>query len=163
MRVMGKSLVFQDDAAAQRFWDKVDVTGDCWVWLGAESGIGYGAFWVNGKVSRAHRISYTNLVGTIPEGMDIDHVCFNRRCVRPEHLQPVTRKQNQENRQGAQPNSRTGVRGVSWHKASGKWRVQVHHDGTNHHGGLFDSLAEAEAEAIRIRNRLHTNNLQDQK
>ena len=160
---MGKSLAFKDDAAAQRFWNKVDVSGDCWVWLGGESGKGYGSFWINGRLSRAHRVSYTNLVGPIPDGLDIDHICYNRRCVRPEHLQPVTRKQNLENRKGAQPNSRTGIRGVSWHKKSGKWCVQVHHDGVNHHGGLFDSLDEANAEAIRIRNELYTNNLQDQK
>lgn len=66
----------------------------CWLWEGALNPSGYGAVNgqpVNGKINtQAHRHSYEVFVGTIPEGMELDHLCKNRRCVNPDHLEPVT-------------------------------------------------------------------------
>lgn len=55
---------------------------------------GYGQFWDGTKTVRAHRFSYELARGKIPEGLDLDHLCRNRACVRPDHLEPVTDKEN---------------------------------------------------------------------
>lgn len=66
----------------------------CWEWTGALHKAGYGELFVEGKRQRAHRLVYEALVGPIPAGMHLDHLCRNRRCVRPDHLEPVTPKEN---------------------------------------------------------------------
>lgn len=77
-----------------RFWEKVDASGDCWEWTGAKTGGGYGNFH-DGKINVvAHRYAYARLVGPIPEGMVLDHLCRNHACVNPDHLRVVTRREN---------------------------------------------------------------------
>lgn len=78
----------------RRFWSKVVKTEDCWEWTGAKTGAGYGHVLLNYKNVYAHRLSYELLVGPIPEGLVIDHVCRNRGCINPEHLEPVTPREN---------------------------------------------------------------------
>jgi hypothetical protein len=85
----------------ERFWAKVDKTETCWLWTGAiTKRTGYGAFGMQlGSVNRwhnvlPHRFAYELLIGPIPEGLVIDHLCFVRRCVRPDHLEPVTATEN---------------------------------------------------------------------
>lgn len=68
--------------------------GDCWLWLSAFTKSGYGTIWWNGKSRRAHRVIYELLVGPISEGMQLDHLCRNRSCVNPSHLEPVTNLEN---------------------------------------------------------------------
>jgi len=77
-----------------RFWSKVEVTGFCWNWVGGKYVAGYGRFTANGAGFRAHRVSYVALVGPIPEGLVIDHLCRNVACVNPDHLEPVTVRVN---------------------------------------------------------------------
>ena len=73
-----------------RFMAKVVILDDgCWEWTGARYRNGYGAFKGPEKVTCAHRIGYELLVGPIPSGLEIDHLCRNRACVNPEHLDPV--------------------------------------------------------------------------
>lgn len=81
----------------QRFWSKVDNCSRdaCWEWTGGINGNGYGQINVAGRVIGAHRIAYELLVGPIPEGLELDHLCRNRTCVNPAHLEPVTRRENQ--------------------------------------------------------------------
>ena len=65
--------------------------GPCWVWLrSVNSGAGYAQFQFNGQQHRAHRVSYTWMRDPIPDGMVLDHLCRNRICVNPDHLEPVT-------------------------------------------------------------------------
>lgn len=76
------------DSAAARFWDKVDKSGDCWLWLGAIRGdTGYGEFWLNRRSFQAHRVSYqlTHNV-QLESNQLVLHRCNNRRCVNPNHL-----------------------------------------------------------------------------
>lgn len=70
----------------------------CWIWQGTKSSNGYGLMGVkieNGWQTRhAHRISYENLIGPVPTGLDLDHLCRRRICINPNHLEPVTRSEN---------------------------------------------------------------------
>lgn len=86
------SFIRGDDSA--RFWSKVDKGDDCWVWTGWTDRDGYGALDVGGKFTRAHRFAYEELVGPIPEGLTIDHLCRVKHCVNPAHLEPVTAEEN---------------------------------------------------------------------
>lgn len=79
-----------------RFWSKVSVTGisRCWFWKASLRRAGDGQFKYNGKMIAAHRLSYELLVGVIPKGLELDHLCRNRSCVNPYHLEPVTHLEN---------------------------------------------------------------------
>jgi len=80
-----------------RFWAKVDKNGPngCWVWTAMKTAAGYGEFWPSGpRMMYAHRLAYELLVGKIPEGLQIDHLCRNPSCCNPEHLEPVTQAEN---------------------------------------------------------------------
>ena len=77
-----------------RFWDKVAVMPDgCWDWTAYRNRDGYGQFAGEGN-SLAHRVSYAGLVAPIPNGLQIDHLCRNRSCVNPSHLEVVTLQEN---------------------------------------------------------------------
>ncbi len=75
--------------AEQRFWSKVARRGDCWEWVAGKNDDGYGSFWSGERTVRAHRWAYEHMVGPIPAGLALDHLCRNRACVNPEHLDPV--------------------------------------------------------------------------
>lgn len=81
---------------AERFWGKVCKHGPdgCWVWLGAKDPNGYGVFNVVPYLDRAHRIAYELTQGDIPEGLTIDHLCFNKSCCNPAHLEAVSHQTN---------------------------------------------------------------------
>ena len=77
---------------SDRFWSKVDKTDSCWLWTACKNRKGYGHFSVGGRSGRphlAHRMSYEFLIGPIPQGLTIDHLCKNKACVNPEHLEAV--------------------------------------------------------------------------
>lgn len=76
------------------FWSKVVPTGFCWEWHGSINLEGYGAIKQNTVRKVVHRVAYEYLVGKIPEGLVLDHLCRNRRCVNPDHLEPITTKEN---------------------------------------------------------------------
>jgi hypothetical protein len=80
----------------KRFWSKVEKTDLCWIWRGQRNHYGYGAFSFGGTRRKvgAHRFAYELLVGPIPEGLTIDHLCRNRACVNPDHLEPVSMYEN---------------------------------------------------------------------
>lgn len=141
------------------FWEKVDKTSECWEWTGAKNEKGYGRFTFGyqdkKRTVRAHRAVYTALVGEIPKGKYLDHTCYNPACVNPEHLRPVTNKQNLENRSGAY--SATGVRNV-YLNVRGKPYVQVKHHGKLHRRYGFDSVEEAAEAARQLRLQLFTHN-----
>lgn len=134
----------------QRFWSKVDKSGDCWIWKAAAR-TGYGMFSVGGRAGgnvSAHRFAY-ELSSPIPEGMEIDHICRNRLCVKLSHLRLATRKENAENR-AAHRNSKSGIRGVTYRPERNKWRATVMHNGVQHFAGNHDTVEEA-SEAVRLK------------
>lgn len=83
-----------------RFWAKVDKNGPlwdgnrCWLWTAAQDGRGYGHLRLEGRTRKAHRLAYEWLVGPIPSGLEIDHLCQRPLCVNPQHLELVPHSQN---------------------------------------------------------------------
>jgi HNH endonuclease len=85
-----------DDRLPWRFWKSVypcPMSG-CWLWGGVTNAAGYGQFSVENKHRYAHRVSRSTLVGPIPDGFYIDHLCRTPHCVNPAHLEPVTPREN---------------------------------------------------------------------
>ena len=89
--------------ASERFWSRVTESPDgCWIWSGPLDRDGYGAFAPNkGGRTSAHQWSYAEMVGDVPEGLELDHLCRVRACVNPYHLDPVTTQVNNERRAAA--------------------------------------------------------------
>lgn len=130
---------------------------DCWLWQGARGGVQkHAQLWHNGKVRYAHRLTYEMYVGPIPDGMVLDHVCGVSDCVNPEHLRPITQKQNGEHRTKPNKNSTTGYRGVTFQKASGLFVVQVKHNRQHHYGGYYKTAEAAGQAAEKLRAELFT-------
>lgn len=145
----------------ERFWAKVDKSGECWLWTAGTYGDGYGCFRWNAKYAEpAHRVAFKLSGGTIPDGHHVDHLCFNRLCVKPAHLRTATAKQNNENRNGANANNKTsGIRGVSWFQNA--WHAQLSHNKKHFCLGRYKTPEEAEAVVLAKRNELFTHNYQD--
>lgn len=126
----------------ERFWIKVDKSGECWEWVAAKNPRGYGIFRYQGSSRMAHRVSYELTTGPVPDGFELDHICWNRACVRPHHSRLVSHSANTQNRSGARRGSTSGIRGVFRH-SSGRWQAQAGSNGKNIYLGLFDSPDEA--------------------
>jgi hypothetical protein len=79
-----------------RLWDKIspEPMSGCWFWLGHLGRLGYGQMKVCNQMWKAHRLVYTLFRGTIPVGAELDHLCRQRDCVNPDHLEPVTHREN---------------------------------------------------------------------
>ena len=86
------------DSDIERTMSYISKSNDCWVWLGKPASTGYGQIGFGKRSERktrnAHRVVYELLVGDIPEGKQLDHLCRNRMCVNPAHLEPVTQREN---------------------------------------------------------------------
>ena len=82
-------------SAEERFWSKVDTSGDCWIWTGSVAGNGYGDFGASpSRHVSAHRFSYEQAYGEIPHGVVIRHQCDTPLCVKPTHLLPGSHSDN---------------------------------------------------------------------
>ncbi len=85
-----------DLGVVRRFLSKIAATtqNDCWRWTACLTRKGYGRFHINGATRWAHRVAYAIFVGDIPDGMTVDHLCFNPACCRPDHLRLVSPYEN---------------------------------------------------------------------
>lgn len=103
-RASARRLTWLQVAMLARLMVRVELDGECWVWLGSTINSGYGNAGDGrgrGKHSLVHRLVYELLAGPIPVGHELDHLCERPLCVRPDHLEPVTRLEH---------NRRTGSR-----------------------------------------------------
>jgi len=92
-RALAQSL-WQKKDLNERFWQKVDKTGSCWIWTGAKLKTGYGSIRINNRSKRAHRVAYELSIGSIPEDGLILHSCDTKLCVNPDHLRVGTKSEN---------------------------------------------------------------------
>ena len=77
-----------------RILRQVRTSDKCWEWIGTKKTTGYGRVKVHNQTLQAHRVMYEWLVGPIPVGLQLDHLCRNVGCVNPDHLEPVTGREN---------------------------------------------------------------------
>ena len=114
--------------------------GDCLVWTATKDPKGYGRMWLDGKLVGAHRYAWERANGPIPEGMQVDHTCYNRACANLDHLRLATNQENRSNLSGA-VGGRTLPRGV--HKQGRSYIAKVVKSGVPHYLGSFSTAHEA--------------------
>lgn len=125
--------------------------GDCLVWTRSKFASGYGLIWVNNRNTPTHRYAWELVNGPIPEGMELDHICWNRACLRIEHLRLATLSQNSANRMHGVQNQ-SGHRNVF--KNGNKWKVVINYQGEKRYFGTFETIAGAALVARRARREL---------
>ena len=107
----------------ERFWSKVDKQQTCWVWVAGKSNAGYGYISESRnsirKTFRAHCLAYEWLIGPIPKGLVLDHLCRNRACVNPAHLEAVSNKVNILRGCGLAANNATKTHCLKGHPLTG--------------------------------------------
>lgn len=139
--------------AAESFAARTERRGDCLVWTGTTAAHGYGHIYGDGQRVSAHRYAWERANGPIPDGMAIDHTCWNRACVNVEHLRLATWAENVRSRSGAQPGRKYKLpRGVS-PNGSG-YIARVKRLGVTHRLGTYATPEEAAAVASKARTEL---------
>jgi hypothetical protein len=109
--VRGKSLALSIEA----LWENVspEPNSGCWLWCGKITTNGYGRLRRGGRDTPAHRVAYELIHGSVPVGLELDHLCRVRCCINPAHLEPVNRAENTR-------------RGVSWFRMAETHRAKTH-------------------------------------
>lgn len=102
--------------------DLIDAKGDCWEWLGRIERNGYGRTYYQNRRWGVHRLVWTLLVGEIPDGMQVDHLCCNRSCVNPDHLRVVTQRENNDSSGSITTRNRRKTHCPSGHPLDKTWK-----------------------------------------
>ncbi len=93
-RPTGADGRFLPRPALDRLAEGFEIEGDCWIWQGSPRGGGYGRIAVDGAVKGVHVAIYEMFEGPIPDGLELDHLCRNKKCMNPDHLEAVTHQEN---------------------------------------------------------------------
>lgn len=136
---------------AEALKTRVERAGDCILWTGAMTGE-YGCVRYNGRSTRVHRVKWIETNGPIPDGMKVDHMCWNTRCINIDHLRLVTQAENLQYRPGPPANSTTGVRNV--YRGNGGYRVSIKVNRKTTNFGTYPTLEQAADVAERVRSDL---------
>lgn len=133
----------------EAFAARTERRGDCLVWTGTTVDDGYGVITADGKNVLVHRWAWEQENGPVPEGMTLDHTCWNRACAERAHLRLATHTENVRHLSGARVDSGTGVRNVS--KQGDRYYVSLRVDGQQRRFGGYPTLDEAAEAAERAR------------
>ena len=125
---------------------------NCLLWTGYVNDDGYGVFSARKKRTSVHRFVWEKKRGTIPEGMEIDHICLQRNCINLEHLRLASNAENKRNRNGARVDSSTGVRNVTPHGRT--WQVSLRKNKVYYYLGTYETIEEAAVVAEQGREKL---------
>lgn len=120
------------DTMAEKISNNCEWVDGCMIWKGYIGPEGYANIREGSKSERLHRVAFTELVGDIPEGMHVNHTCWNRACLNVKHLELATNQQNAQYRSGANPNSKTGIRGIHWSDGRKAWIGVVKSNGKSY-------------------------------
>lgn len=135
------------------FLENISQDGACVIWTGSITPHGYGDLRVNRNFRlRAHRYAWERINGPIPEDRVIDHKCWNRACVNPDHLRLATSSQNAAYLSAGVKDTNSGHRNV--YKMGNKWWVKVQKSSENHYFGVYEDLEEAIEVAKQAREEL---------
>lgn len=145
----------------ERFWKKVDKSGECWIWKAFKNKQGYGRFGLRAsECVNAHRVSYVIAYGEIPDDYFVCHKCDNPSCVRPEHLFAGTRQDNIDDmmiKMRSRHFRNHQYYGVKWEERKyegknrkGRWKSMICIDGKMKHLGTHTSVIEAARNYDRI-------------
>lgn len=107
----GARMDLDVNAMVQRFWDKADRSGKCWIWQGWKDKGGYGMYPWDGAIIRAHRLAFELTYGSIPKGLLILHECDNSLCINPAHLRAGTAAENNQDTLSRERRTYENVRG----------------------------------------------------
>ena len=147
-----------------RIWARVArIEGvDCWLWTGHQIWGGYGTAMMGGRERPVHRIIYEAMRGEIDEGLQLDHLCRNRLCVNPDHLEEVTNRENvlRGAKSALKPDATSRFPGVSWDEPRQAWKAQAMPNGRQTfldrfatekeaHTAYVDAITDAGIEAAR--------------
>ena len=143
--LQGGPIGLRASSPADAFAARTERQGDCLIWTGAVIANGYGRLSANGRMVLAHRFAWECEHGPIPDGLVIDHTCWNRQCVEVSHLRTASHQQNAQNRSGAD-GGRDLPRGV-YRRESGRYAAGLQFEGRRINLGMFDTPEEASAAA----------------
>jgi len=125
-----------------RFWEKVNKTDTCWFWTGYINSKGYGRAYLKGdKHIGAYRVAYEYVKGKVPKGLVLDHLCRVPSCVNPDHLEPVTYREN-TTRGLLVLNKKNGLP-VGVHKAGKRYKSYTTSKNKRYYLGTYDTPEEA--------------------